>query len=541
LPTPEETVARQSLSSSAILTFTNIVANAVLAVGSLLVARLLAPQNYGLYSLALSLPFFIQLLIGVGVTNAITRFSAYHLSRGEIQTAKRMTRNGIAFVLTSSLVFTLVTIFLAQYLASIFLHRPDITVYVQIAALSIISQTAFSCISVSFMGWGAPSQVALWTILQAFLKLVFSVGLILAGFGVLGAIYGYFLSLLIVGILGISSLYLLKFRDHSPESGDLSQSTSWNLGKTIDDLRQMIRYGLPAYIGNILLAFSQQPVLVVILSAIASNTVIGYYSAANVVSAGVAVVFGSVTTALFPAFSRLDGMKSDTGIAFKYAVKYVSFIVMPALIFLIASSNLVIGIFYGSAYSPAVYYLELLTISFLPLAFGQAVIPSYFMGIGKTRLMMLLNIAETIATLVPAFVLIVWLKLGISGLLYSIIISNIVPTVLGLYFAKRYLRANADYFNLLKTLGVSLVCYLAIYLVSTFLFSGAPQVLEFISELIIFLALYLTLAPLSGMIKNEDVNRLRSSSSGLTMLNKILNPLLNYENKIIEWLAHGSN
>jgi stage V sporulation protein B len=540
LKTPEETVASQSLSSSAILTLTNLVANVILGLSSLLVARLLGPQNYGIYTLALSLPFFIQILIGMGVTNAITRFSSYHLAKVDLQTARRMTRNGISFLLISGLAFTIITLVLSPYFSTILLHRSDITIYVEVSSLFVITQTMFSCVSLAFIGWGSSSQVALWTILQALLKLLISVGLVLGGFGTLGALYGYLLSLFIAGILGMLSLYVLKFRNHKlsvQRSRELSPSTSY-LQAFTSDVREMMRYGVPSFFGSVILSISQQPVLVVIISAIASNALIGYYGAASVVSIGVAMVLGSFTTALFPAFSKLDGMAYDTRTAFRYAVRYVSYAVMPALFFLIASSSLVIDILFGKAYSQSSHFLVLLTVSYLPLAFGQAVLPAYFMGMGKTRLMMYMNLAETLATLIPVFVLIFWLKLGIDGLLYAIIISNIAPTALGLYSAKKYLGADVDYVNLMKTLLVSAFSSLMITALSYFFLAGLNQSLALVLELLIFLAIYLTLAPLSGSVRREDVNRLRSSASGIRTLNHILTPILNYESFLIKHLEN---
>jgi stage V sporulation protein B len=543
LKTPEEAVASQSLSSSAVLTITNIIVNAVLGLSSLLVARLLGPQNYGIYTLALSSPFFIQLLIGMGVSNAITRFSSYHLAKGDIQTARRMTRNGIAFVLLSGISFTVITIILSPYLATFLLHRSEITTYVEIASFFIVSQAAFSCVSLGFIGWGSPSQVAIWNITQAFLKLLISVTLILAGFNVLGALYGYLFSLIIVGTLGTVSLYVLKFRNRSfilhkeeegrKASGGLPESSTWALRGFTNDVKEMMRYGLPSFIGSIILNVSQQPVLVIILSAIATNAVIGYYSAASVISIGVAMVAGSFTTSLFPAFSRLEGMNSDTRTAFRYAVKYVSYALMPALFFLIASSDLVVGIFYGQAYTQSSYYLELLTLSLLPLAFGQTVLPAYFMGVGKTRFMMQMNFAETLATLVPVFVLLFWFKLGIVGLLYSIIISNIAPTALGLYSAKKYLGASVDYSSLLKTALISAFCFLVILGLSFFSLGKVSQGFAFVLELIVFFVMYLTLAPLVGVVKVDDLNRLKKSSNGVKALNRILDPILNYERFLI--------
>ncbi len=359
-----------------------------------------------------------------------------------------------------------------------------------------------------------------------------------AGFGILGALWGFDISYLFAGFFGILALYVMKLRNHAKREAEVQSVQSWSFKDFENDVNRMVRYGLPDYAGYIILLFSQQPVLIIILSIIASNTIIGYYSAATNISSGLTLIIGSLTPVFFASFARLDGMNSDTGTAFSYAVKYISYFMIPITIFLIASSNLAIEIVYGVAYLPASYYLELLMLANLPLAFGQAVLVSLFNGLGKTRLTLFMTLIEALATLAPAFILIIWFRLGVNGLLYSIIISNIAPTVFGLYVADKYLSAKADYINLFKTLFVSIICYGVIYLLSSFVFINnygfALSLLVFLVELVLFLSLYLTLLPVFRAIRSDDINRLKISSHGLKILGKFLYPILNYESFFVD-------
>src|SRR5487761_1204851 len=84
LSSKEERVARQSIGSTFIVTFGNILYGLVLAITSLIVARLLGPAEYGVYGLALAIPLFLQLLAGVGVQPASTRYSSYYIPQGNM-------------------------------------------------------------------------------------------------------------------------------------------------------------------------------------------------------------------------------------------------------------------------------------------------------------------------------------------------------------------------------------------------------------------------------------------------------------------------
>jgi hypothetical protein len=147
---------------------------------------------------------------------------------------------------------------------------------------------------------------------------------------------------------------------------------------------------------------------------------------------------------------------------------------------------------------------------------------------------MLMDIVEALATVVPALVLVFLLKLGVNGLLLSIVISNVAPTLYGLYSATNYLKATVDYANLIKTSLVSGVCYFFVYVLSSFVFPGISYPLIFVLALVVFTGSYLILMPVSRAIRRDDIIRLRQSSRGLGFANKILDPILSFENFLVE-------
>jgi O-antigen/teichoic acid export membrane protein len=537
LSSREAKVAKQSVKSSVIIAAGNISSMVFLLVGSLVVARLLGPQEYGIYSLALALPLFLQILVGFGVNTAIYRFTAYHLAKGEVATARRMTMSAILFYLLSGSGLTVLSIGLAGSISSTLLNRPFLTLYVEAASILILGQALFNFLTPAFVGWHAPHQDAFWTIMQAVIKLAVSVFLILLGFGVLGALIGYVLASLLAGIFGIVVLYFTKLRRNvkvnNNETGALS---TWNFGNFKSDVKIMVKYGMPSYIGNIILVISQQPVMAIILSYIATNAIIGYYAAAGGITQGIVSISSALTPAFYTAFASLDGMGSNLGTAFKYGIKYVSYFLMPLIFFIFSTSSILIQILYGRAYLPSTPFLEILTLGYLPYAFGYSVLIPFVNGTGNTKLNMVMDIIEAVSTIVPALVLIFLLKLGVYGLLFSIALSNVGPTIFGLYSSQKYLHAEVDYIALVKTFLVSAACFLCIYAFISLGLNGLSYFIAFPVELIVFLALYLTLMPLSRAIKKEDIDRLRISTRGIKGVSVPLNFILRYESRIIEMM-----
>jgi O-antigen/teichoic acid export membrane protein len=534
LPSREEKIARQSFKSSAIITAGNLISRVFLLITSLVVARLLGPSNYGLYSLALALPLFMQVLPGFGTRTAINRYSAYHIARGDFSTAQRMTINSVLFLLLTSSGLTGLSIALARWMSAIFLNRPELTVFLEVSSILIFGQAVYNYLTPAFVGWGAPFQDAIWTVVQSVLKLVISIGLLLLGLGVFGALWGYVLASLLAGIFGLVALYFTMLRKIPGDKE--SPHFKWNFKDFVHDVREMNRFGTPVWLGTIILNISQQPVLTVILSYIAANATIGFYSAAGNITQSVPTITTALTPSFFAAFASLEGINSDLGTAFKYANKYVSYFMMPFIIFLFASSNLLISILYPHSYLHASYFLEFLTLAYLPYAFGYTVLTPFVNGTGNTKLNLMMDVIEAVFTLVPAFVLIFLLKLGINGLLISIMLSNVAPTVFGLYSAQKYLHAKVDYSALTKTFLVSIACYLCIYALSVLTLTHFPSILAFAIELLVFLGLYLTLMPLTRAVRTEDISRLKVSTRGLRGISPVMNLIWKYERFLIRHL-----
>ena len=182
------------------------------------------------------------------------------------------------------------------------------------------------------------------TLHRAYAKGGWAILLLLSGFGIYGAVLAHALSYLVAGSFGIVALYFLKL--HSKRS-----VITDNGDKFLKDVKSMIVFGIPSEIGSNIASFASTSYIIIVLSAIASNVVVGGYQAASNITLAITLVSNAVTVALFPAFSSLQGRSGDVKLAFKYAVKYTSLFVAPIVMFVVASSKQLVGILYGEAYS----------------------------------------------------------------------------------------------------------------------------------------------------------------------------------------------
>ncbi len=514
-------IAKQSARGSLLLFAGNFLSTVILAVSTIIIARLLGPEGYGAYTLVILIPSIFQTLLGLGVNTAITRYSAFHISKGEDHVAKRYAANGMIFLILFGIALSLFSFLGSGYLSLVMLHRPELTPLVQYASIVVLAQTILQSSVSSLMGWNSMGLASLSSILQAMLRLSIAPFLVLVGLGIFGALTGNIVSTAVAGAVALLALYVFRIR-RATRDGERR--------RFLADLRELISYGLPLYVGGVISGFAGQ-YLTIILAAIAINTVVGYYQAASNLTVAISLTSSAITLALFPAFASLEGVRANMALAFNYSVKYLAFVICPVVLFLLGTSDALIKIVYGASYSPAAIYLSLLALSHLPQIIGLSVIGVFFNGVGRTRLTMAFNVIGAAVLFALGPLLANSFGLGVNGLIYAALISNLVSTVAGLYLAKIYLQTRVGLRHVGAILAASILSYETILLLSLLHLSTGVTLA---ADIIVFPLAYFTSAPLIGAIDLNDVVRLTIAISDLGIIAKGIRPILMYEGIILK-------
>ena len=498
----------------------NFLSTAFLAVSSIVVARLLGPASYGSYTLVLLIPQILQLFVGLGVASAITRFSAYYIARGEPAIAKRFSINSMIFLILFGAALSLVCFAGAGFFSAVVLHREELAPLVRYISIAVLAQTVLQASIAGLVGWNSMGWASSASILQAAVRLSITPILVILGFGVFGALTGYTVGYLLAGAAAGIAFYALRLRRAVGEGG---------AGRFLADVREMVSYGLPIYVGSVIAGLSTYFVTLLV-AVIAVDAVVGYYQAATNITSGYSLALAAITLALFPAFSSLHGTGADTGMAFRHATKYVAYIMAPIILFIAGGSGLIVKILYGSAFSTAGAYLLLLALSDVPPVVGLTVAGAFFNGIGKTRLTLAVSVVGAGTLFVAAPLLGIVLNLGVYGLIYAQLIASAVTAAAALYLASRYLEATVDLRAIASIFGASVLGYLALLLLSLL---AIPSLVALVVDALVFILVYFTSAPLLGAIDAADVELLGSAIGGLGVFGKVLRPVLRYERVIL--------
>jgi len=495
----------------------------IMALASILVARLLGPENYGLYALAMITPSFLITLSSFGISPALTRFCAHFRSEGKNQKVVSLIKIGIIFKFILSLLLSLVLLLLSESIAAWVLRRPGLGLLIRFTSVYIVGQMIFNALDSVFIGLDKTEKSGLLVNVQAVTKAVASPLLIL-GMGAIGAVLGAGLGLLLAAAVGITMLLFSLY----PALDNHSGGDNINF---IQGLKLMIPYGMPLYLSTLILSFITQ-YQSFILALFVPNTEIGNYTTATHFFVLITLLSYPIVTSLFPAFSKLSTKKNRNMVKkmFMLSVKYTALILIPASLAVAVLSKEAVYTLYGSQYQLAPSYISLSILSVLCAGLGAYVVPSFFNGQGDTRATLGINLLYLGLTVPLAYIM--TLLYGVPGLVISLLAAEFLSSVYALFLAHKKYAVSVDWVSSLRTVVAALSSALLVYIFIAFAPISIP-IFKLVAGGFLYVASFLVFAPLLKVISKEDIKNLDELSKELTPIYPIAKRILNLEEKIL--------
>ena len=202
-------IAEESTRGGFSLFLGNASATFISAIVVMIIARLLGPENYGIYSLCFTIPSLAVAVTSLGLSSALTRYSARLTSEGKELELAKMVRSVFIFSLLLAAVALVVILLISDQLAAFGLSRPGIGEYVRLASLLIVFEVVFAATSSALIGLGKMFDASVMMTVQSVAKAIASPALVLLGFSVAGAILGHVTGFAVAGSLGLILLLSL--------------------------------------------------------------------------------------------------------------------------------------------------------------------------------------------------------------------------------------------------------------------------------------------------------------------------------------------
>lgn len=402
---------------------TNMSAKLGAFIFTIILARLLMPELFGLYNLVLSTILIFGAFSELGIGTAIIRFLSKEFGKKNRNLKAYIFYFGKIKIILLILISLAILIF-SRYLSDTFYQKP-----IFFALLAGILYTIFNQIN-GFLKGMIQAANKFNSVFKR--EIVFQVSrIILVPLAVILSIK-YSLSnetILTLIILSLSfsaflASLLLFFDVRKNYSKYLKKEKTRKLSKNKKHVANGFLIGTAAlvlsgaFFGNIDR---------VMLGKFVTGEFIGFYTAASNLVGALAAMTGSASAVLLPIFSKLKGKRLEKGL--QKSLRMTLLISISVFILIIVLANVAILIAYGKDYLPATNILRLLSLILFILPV-MAIYQSYFISQGKPNRIAILLIVSTLLNIVLNYVLITsLLPYGSLAAVYGAAIATIISQV----------------------------------------------------------------------------------------------------------------
>jgi O-antigen/teichoic acid export membrane protein len=363
---------------------------------TIVLARLMLPELYGLYGLALSTILFFGVFSDLGITSGMGVYIAKLIDKkpGKAKGYFYYFMRYKFYLLGFS---SLLIILLANFLANDYYNKPIFyALFVGAIYLPIQQMINFIAPLFNYRNDFVP-QFIKEIILQVSRLILLPLGIIYLLKEMQIDIYLFWtifiLSLCyLFGLIYISGLAKMRHPFKRLKREDLSKEEKIDAWKFIFPLSMTALSGIFfGYIDQIMLGHY------------VSGAYLGFYQAAFNLISSAAVLIGFGGTAIFPILAKLRGKRLERG--FRRGRNLTFLISILAVIATIIISKYLIFIIYGAEYFPAHYYM--IPLSFLLISFPLITLyQTYYMSQKRSKIISVLLIGSTAINILLNFVLI---------------------------------------------------------------------------------------------------------------------------------------
>jgi stage V sporulation protein B len=482
--------------------------SAVMLLLLVILARLLGPDDFGLYTIVIALFYLLEMIGYLGVDAAIRK----RLPETKGTQQKRVIINS-GFISSGSVAIALavVMLFLSGFIANSIYGNGTLELPIEAAAAAVIFSAIFNAASASLLGLRKNAEAAKANVAFAFGCLVAAPLFVLQGYGVLGAVLG-----LAVGN-AVAAIISLVYLNRSVVLNAYFPKTS--------EIKELIVFSLPIFVSNLAATFATS-FGVLLLGVYASSFVVGNYGIAFKFGSFIIIVLNAINSVLLPSFSYALTRKSlakRMSEIYAGSIYYTLIFLLPALAYLISVSVPIMGLLFSYRYSLAPIYFVLISLGMTARIVGSYA-GSLVIGYGNPRRFMHYQLfvvsSEILLTLflVPA--------LGISGLFAAMyLISPLILDLVYIRAMQRQFSVKPTFAMLPRLVFASIIVFLPMFIVSNALGQSTCAVLI---NAVVLLLIYPPVLVALKAVDAKSIYFLESVGKNISLLRPLVNPVMAY-------------
>lgn len=383
------------LSGTKWIAVTNIFKQVLQIVSLMVFARLLSPDDFGMFAILMIFVGFLEMFTDMGTSAALI-----HVEKPSDKLLSSIFYLNI-FV---GLLLCIILIFLSTPI-SLFFENPKLEELLQIISLSFII-TSFGVVQKAL--YEKQLDFKRVTLIESF-SVFMGIG---AGIG--SAIYGLGIYSLIVQTL-LSSIIRVAFMWFASEWRPLVYFS-------LNDIKSIWGYTSNLFSFNLINFFARNADTFLIGKFLGSSALGSYSLAYRIMLYPLQNITRILIRILFPAFSKIKDDNEKFKKAYLRVIFFIALVSFPLMSGLMATSTLFVHIFLGDKW----HNLASLIVILAPIGMIQSIVSttgSIYMAKGNTKL--LFNVG-TISTIITVTFFIAGIPFGVEGVAFAYLLSNLI-------------------------------------------------------------------------------------------------------------------
>lgn len=456
----------------------------------IILVRFTTQNEYGIYSLALTIVTICTMISALGLQDGTTRYIAYFRGKNETKNVQDIIISSIITSLVASILVTGLVFTIADYIATEIFNSPDISYILRIMSVSIPFSVLINIIVSVFRGFDrVTTRVYFNNILQPSIYLFILGAAVYFNCSFAEVVVAYLVAILITFL--VIFVYFFK---------EMPLLFSWKQIHINHNTKILLQKSIPLLGVNILL-LTMAWTDTLMLGYFKTTEIVASYNAVYPIAALVSTGINSIGYLYVPIISNLYSKNQieELGRINENATKWNFVVTLPIFSIIFLFPEFVLNMLYGSRYIEASNVLQVLALGFIINSFFGF---NYYtlISAGKSRLLMNCSLISSILNVILNLILII--PFGMFG---AAIASAVSYTLIEVYMTlKLYqtLRIHPFTKTYLKFTIVSILLLGIFYIFKTLFVQNFWTITGFYS---IYLLTYAISVPLTNSLDEEDI------------------------------------
>jgi len=313
-------------------------------------ARSLGSSSFGIFAIVIA----FNTLLGIGGNFGIGAAFRKKLPQieGKDSQVNITLSSGYSVVLVLGLILSLIGIAISGYLASNVYHIPSMALALQMVSAAVFFTILYNVSNAALVGLGRVTEASIANVLYAAVQMIAVFGLVLLGYGVIGAIIGVAISFIIPSLYELVAMYRkANVRFVKPQTNEMKGLTFFSIPVVV----------------SFIAALGAENLAILLLGAFVPALIVGNYNVAYKIGGVVEIILTSNTFILLPSFAKVfakKGLSKKIDRIYNNSLFYTLLFLLPVVFYLAAVATPLVHLLFGSTYTYAPLYFAIVAVGY---------------------------------------------------------------------------------------------------------------------------------------------------------------------------------